>query len=73
MRATLEFQIPEESEEHQTAVDGWKWRALVQDMDNGLRLRIKHGTDSGEVKDALQLVRDALHKAADDNGVSVWG
>ena len=31
MKATLEFNLPKETEEHQIAVDGQKWRGVVSD------------------------------------------
>jgi hypothetical protein len=37
MRATLEFNLPEEAEEHQIAVDGLKWRGVVSDILEELR------------------------------------
>jgi hypothetical protein len=37
MKATLEFTLPEESEEHQLAVDGIKWRGVVSDILEELR------------------------------------
>jgi hypothetical protein len=37
MKATLEFNLPEESEEHQLAVDGIKWRGVVSDILEELR------------------------------------
>jgi hypothetical protein len=37
MKATLEFNLPEESEEHQIAVDGLKWRGVVSDALEELR------------------------------------
>jgi len=37
MKATLEFTLPEEAEEHQIAVDGPKWRGVVSDALEELR------------------------------------
>jgi hypothetical protein len=37
MKATLEFNLPEEAEEHQLAVDGLKWRGVVSDILEELR------------------------------------
>ena len=37
VKATLEFTLPEESEEHQLAVDGLKWRGVVSDALEELR------------------------------------
>ena len=37
MKATLEFNLPEETTEHQIAVDGPKWRGVVSDALEELR------------------------------------
>jgi ribosome-binding protein aMBF1 (putative translation factor) len=42
MKATLEFNLPEESEEYQIAVDGMKWRAVVSDALEVLRRERKY-------------------------------
>jgi hypothetical protein len=47
MKATLEFTLPEESEEYQIAVDGLKWRAVVSDALEDLRRERKY-TDISE-------------------------
>ena len=42
MKATLEFILQEESEEHQLAVDGIKWRGVVSDILEELRRERKY-------------------------------
>jgi hypothetical protein len=42
MKATLEFTLPEEAEEHQIAVDGLKWRGVVSDALEVLRRERKY-------------------------------
>ena len=42
MKATLEFNLPEEEEEHQTAFNGAHWRSISIDMDQYLRNKIKY-------------------------------
>jgi hypothetical protein len=42
MKATLEFNLPEESEEYQIAVEGIKWRAVVSDALEELRRERKY-------------------------------
>jgi ribosome-binding protein aMBF1 (putative translation factor) len=42
MKATLEFNLPEEAEEHQIAVEGLKWRAVVSDALEVLRRERKY-------------------------------
>ena len=42
MKATLEFNLPEETTEHQIAVDGPKWRGVVCDVLEELRTDRKY-------------------------------
>jgi len=37
MKAILKFDLPEEMDEHQAAIDGWKWRGVVMDVFSLLR------------------------------------
>lgn len=63
MKAILEFNLPEESSEHQTAVDAAKWKGVLWDLDQWLRSQVKHGG-----KTELQPVRDQIHELmAEDN------
>lgn len=68
MTATLTFQLPEEQDEFQIAVDGAKWRATVQEMDEWFRGKIKHG--EGDVSD-YEVARGVLHAILGDNGLSI--
>jgi hypothetical protein len=43
VKATLEFELPEEQQQFNEAADGWKWRRVVQDMDEKMRGVAKHG------------------------------
>lgn len=45
MKAILEFTLPEEAPEHQTALDGGKWLSVLHTLDENLRSEAKHGTD----------------------------
>ena len=50
MKAILEFNLPEESEEHQIALDGWKWREVLQLLDQSWKYR----DDIGPARRLLQ-------------------
>lgn len=45
MRATLEFNLPEERAEHTMALRGHHYLAALRDLDTELRRRVKHGGD----------------------------
>lgn len=41
MHATLKFQLPEESEQHQMAINGSKYYCLIQEVHNFIRRKFK--------------------------------
>lgn len=43
MKATLEFNLPEEEAEHRLALDGGKWMSVCHELDQWLRSIQKHG------------------------------
>ena len=46
MKATLEFTLPEDSVQHQEAVDGWRWKAAMLELDEMYRQKLKYGPDT---------------------------
>lgn len=42
MKVTLEFNLPEEGEDHIIAINGWRWRSVVSVMLNRLKQKIKY-------------------------------
>lgn len=60
MKITLEFK-DEDAEEALTALDGYKWKLAVWDLDQYLRSEIKYNTDlTEEASEALQNCRDKI-------------
>lgn len=45
MKAILEFELPQDASEHQTAIDGWKWRMILNDVLENLRLDLKYNNN----------------------------
>lgn len=66
-KATLEFTLPEEANEHQLAVNGGKWSAVVRDFDLYLRNISKYDL----TKPSLDEVRAQLHEFLDDYNLSL--
>ena len=54
MKATLEFSLPEEQTELQDALNGTRWRGLLQDLEQSL----KH--HEGSAREARQLLNDIV-------------
>ena len=66
MKAILEFNLPEDKEEYDTASKGMDWALLVLDIDQFIRNKIKYEQDSDGV---LQLVRDKLNCLMEEKGL----
>lgn len=61
MKATIEFNLPEESHEHELAINASSMYCAICDLDNYLRNLIKHGDDSEDVKRlAVEIRNDYL-------------
>ena len=69
MKAILEFTLPEEQDEHQTALDGGCWKALAFDFDQWLRSFSKH-SDPKDWPD-LEAIRNKLHELASEGGLEI--
>ena len=78
MKATLSFQLPEESHEHEQAVNAYKWVSVVWDIDQFLRGMLKYegsnGVQLSDLKtpaDALEKVRDLLWENLNERGLKL--
>lgn len=68
MKVTLAFNLPDESEELHNALHGTDYRAILQNLDNDLRSKIKHGDLSPEKITLLEAIRTLIHSG----GVDIW-
>jgi len=66
MKAILEFKLPEDKEEYDTASRGMDWALLVLDIDQFIRNKIKYEQDKDGI---LQLVRDRLYFNMEEKGL----
>jgi hypothetical protein len=66
MKATLEFDLPEAEAQLKNALDGGKWRAVVEDLAQELRNKIKYGELTQERADAYAEMRDYLYESMED-------
>ena len=67
MKAILEFNLPEDKEEYDTASKGMDWALLVLDIDQFIRNKIKYEQDRDGV---LQLVRNELNFQMEEKGLT---
>lgn len=65
MKATLEFNLPEDSDDHYTAINAAKYRLALYELDNWLRSKLKYEELSGEALAIYEEVRQYLRTASD--------
>jgi hypothetical protein len=72
MKAVLEFNLPEEKEEFELAVNASKWYSVCWELDQYLRSKTKYAPDSmtNEVYEALSETRDKLRELLVENSVN---
>jgi hypothetical protein len=71
MKATLEFNLPEEREEHQVALDGQKWAGIACGMNEQLRSWMKHGHGFANAEQALDETRKLLLQSIENEGLTL--
>jgi hypothetical protein len=73
MKAILEFNLPEDQPEFNTAIKGGDWKHVCWQMDQLLRGHIKLNEDlkEDEVK-MLEYVRDELYGFMNENNVDLY-
>lgn len=67
MKITLEFESIEESDDARVALDGYKWKMAMWDLDQLLRSTTKYGSferreATSEEQDMAQKLRDAMRE-----------
>jgi hypothetical protein len=72
MKTTLEFSLPDDESEFRTALDGYKWKLIVQDLDQHLRSRLRHDEmiSFAESSTLLQ-TRSHLHSLLEREGLFI--
>jgi hypothetical protein len=75
MKATLHFEH-DEAEDLQNAIDGWKWKHSVWDLDNEMRSVVKHGyignREATEQEiEAAEYWRKKLREFANENNLNL--
>lgn len=66
MKATIEFNLPEEDEEFKVAVNGFRYCAALDDMDEFLRCKLKYGELTKAEAEVYSVCRDKLNELRGD-------
>lgn len=66
----LEFDSDEERDDARTALDAYKWKGAVWDLDQHLRNKVKYCPDN-EDPEAYQAIRDKLRELLEDYNLNL--
>jgi hypothetical protein len=69
MKATLEFNLPEDDEALTDARQGSDWKWAMDELLNYLRSQIKHGDHTAEEYRTFERVRERVIEILDDRGL----
>lgn len=70
-KAVLEFNLPEENDEFETAYNGINYKIILSELDNYLRSRLKYEELSEPIYEALQATRDELSKLVREENLDI--
>lgn len=71
-KVTIEYDTVEEAEDIQNAINGWKWKAAMWDLDQMLRGYVKYDENLSEDKyDAFVKVRELIRETLADYGLNI--
>ena len=70
MKATIEFNLPEEEEQFNAANKGMDWALLAWDVDQLLRDKLKYGKLLPNTRAELEEIRDTLNEMLVDRGLT---
>ena len=72
MKATLEFNLPDDQQDFDLATKGLKFWSVLWELDQSLRAKTKYAPDSlpQDKYDAYQEIRDELRELMLDNNIS---
>ena len=62
----------DEFEDARTALDGWKWKSVVWDLDQHLRSELKYNEKlSTETDEAYQAIREKIREILNDSNLNI--
>jgi hypothetical protein len=73
MKATLEFDLTQEQEQFEDAINGWKWSHAMWQLDQYLRAKVKYASDDAhaEAINAFEEARDELHRILNEDNLAM--
>lgn len=71
MKATLEFNLPEENEEFEMKINAGKYYCALEDLREFLRSKLKHGDLPPETEAVYEEVREKFYDVLKDNEVEL--
>ena len=71
MKATIEFDLPEDTEDLDTALAAQRYRSTLWDLEQWLRNKLKYEQLTPEQDKAYQECRDQLHELLNENNVTL--
>ena len=73
MKAILEFDLPDDQYDFESAINGYKWESAMWEMNQYLRSVTKYASDetSAEVIEALDKARDELFKILNNYNLEI--
>ena len=66
MKATLEFNLPEDKDSHWLALNGSRLYCALMDFDNYLRNKIKYEVTNPTTLEAFEEIREFLNSQCED-------
>ena len=69
MKAILEFDLPEESPEHQAAINGTKYSSIITELLEYIRSELKYKEPNEERTKILEKLRSIIHEYIEEYGV----
>ena len=70
MKATIEFNLPEDEEQFNAANKGMDWALVAWDIDQLLRMKLKYGKLLPNTRSELEEIRDTLNEMLTDRGLT---
>jgi hypothetical protein len=71
MKATLTFTLPDEDSQYSDAVNGYKMRTILWDVDQWLRAKMKYEELSDGQYDAFKETRDHLRRLLIEENIDI--